>query len=81
MMAFGYRIESGAPSIEPMARKAKKSESFLHKGKLPSPAPPKDCKHKSSNKKVQKGNQYSSNRFIIEIGSPGGKKSGRFGNC
>jgi len=54
MMAFGYRIESGAPSIEPMARKAKKSESFLHKGKLPSPAPLRTANIKAQTRRCRK---------------------------
>ena len=30
---------------------------------------------------LHKGHQYLSSNFIIEICSPGGKKSGRSGNC
>jgi hypothetical protein len=31
MKAFDYRIECGASSIEPMVRKARKPEPFIHK--------------------------------------------------
>ena len=42
---------------------------------------PRNMTDKEATSIFQISHQHSSNRFIIEISPPGGKKSGRFGNC